>query len=54
MQNLEPLPSSGGETRFRVDLLVDNLNTEPLKIKGIEFKLRLADQGIIDGNARRR
>ena len=25
------------------------MNTEPLKIAGIEFKLRLADQGIIDG-----
>jgi LEA14-like dessication related protein len=51
VQNLEPLPSVGVQTRFRVSLLVDNLNTDPIKIKGIEFKLRLADQGIIDGNA---
>jgi hypothetical protein len=27
------------------------MSTEPLKIKSIEFKLRLADQGIIDGAA---
>lgn len=51
VQNLEPLPSLGGQTRFRVQLLVDNMNTDPLRIKGIEFKLRLADQGIIDGSA---
>lgn len=51
VQSLEPLPSSGAQTRFRVRLLVDNQNTEPLKIRGIEFKLRLADQGIIDGSA---
>ena len=51
VQSLEPLPSSGGQTRFRVSLLVDNQNTEPLRIRGIEFKMRLADQGIIDGNA---
>jgi hypothetical protein len=25
------------------------MNTEPLRLRGIEFKLRLADQGIIDG-----
>jgi LEA14-like dessication related protein len=51
VQSLEPLPSSAGQTRFRVSLLVDNQNTEPLRIRGIEFKLRLADQGIIDGSA---
>jgi LEA14-like dessication related protein len=51
VQSLEPLPSSGTQTRFRARLLVDNQNTEPLKIRGIEFKLRLADQGIIDGSA---
>lgn len=51
VQTLEPLPSSGAQTRFRVRLLVDNQNTDPLKIRGIEFKLRLADQGIIDGSA---
>ncbi len=51
VQNLEPLPSVGGQTRFRLTLLVDNQNTDPLRIRGIEFKLRLADQGIIDGSA---
>jgi LEA14-like dessication related protein len=51
VQTLEPLPSSAGQTRFRVTLMVDNQNTEPLRIRGFEFKLRLADQGIIDGSA---
>ncbi len=49
VQNVEPLRSSAGEQRFRVNLLVDNPNTEPLAIRNIEFKLRLADEGIIDG-----
>lgn len=49
VQNLEPLPSSAGQTRFRVGLLVDNPNTEPLAINSFEFKLRLADEGIVDG-----
>ena len=51
VQTLEPLPSRGGQTRFRVSVMVDNQNTEPLRIRGIEFKLRLADQGILDGSA---
>jgi LEA14-like dessication related protein len=51
VQSLEPLPSVGGQTRFRMTLLVDNQNTDPIRIRGIEFKLRLADQGIIDGSA---
>lgn len=49
VQSLEPLPPSGTAQRFRAVVLVDNLNTEQLRLKGIEFKLRLADQGIIDG-----
>lgn len=48
VQSVEPLPGSPGQ-RFRIALLVDNTNTEPLALKAIEFKLRLADQGIIDG-----
>jgi hypothetical protein len=48
VKSLEALPSPSGETRFRVALFFDNMGTEPLKIKSIEFKLRLADQGIID------
>jgi LEA14-like dessication related protein len=51
VQSLEPLSSRSGQTRFRVRLMVDNQNTEPLRIRGIEFKLRLADQGIVDGSA---
>jgi LEA14-like dessication related protein len=49
VQSVEPLKSSVGEQRFRVNLLIDNPNTEPLAIRNIEFKLRLADEGIIDG-----
>ena len=49
IQNVEPLKSSVGEQRFRINLLIDNPNTEPLAIRNIEFKLRLADEGIIDG-----
>jgi hypothetical protein len=49
VQSLEPLPSSSGQQRFRVALVVDNMATEPVKIRGIEFKLRIADEGIIDG-----
>lgn len=49
VQSLEPLPASAGQQRFRLSLLIDNGNTEPLAIRDIEFKLRLADQGIIDG-----
>jgi hypothetical protein len=46
--SLEPLPRMGSEQRFRAVLRVDNLNTEPLKTRGIDFSLRLAHQGIID------
>ena len=49
VENVEPLRSSAGEQWFRVNLLIDNPNTEPLAIRSIEFKLRLADEGIIDG-----
>jgi LEA14-like dessication related protein len=48
--NLEPLESTGRGQRFRAALLIDNMNTEALKIRNIEFKLSLADQGIVDGN----
>lgn len=47
--SLEPLPAAGAQQRFRAVLLIDNMNTEQLRLRGIEFKLRLADQGIIDG-----
>ena len=51
VQTLVPLSIGVGGQGFRVTVLVDNPNTEPLAIKGIEFKLRLADQGILDGNS---
>ena len=51
VQSLEPLPSGAGRQRFRVSLLIDNPNTEPLPIRGFEFKLRLADEGIVDGSS---
>jgi hypothetical protein len=51
VQSLEPLPPSAGQQRFRVTLLIDNQNTESLRVRGIDFKLRLANEGIIDGQA---
>ena len=48
VQSLEPLPAAGGQ-RFRAVLVVDNMNTEPLKLRGIDFSLRLAHQGMLDG-----
>jgi len=39
----------GAEQRFRATFRVDNMNTEPLKLRGIEFSLRLAHQGLLDG-----
>ena len=49
VQSLEPLPTAGTEQRFRAVLRVDNMHTEPLKLRGIEFQLRLAHLGILDG-----
>lgn len=49
VQSVVALPTSAGPQAFRVSVLIDNLGTEPLKIREIEFKLRLADQGILDG-----
>jgi LEA14-like dessication related protein len=50
VETLAALPSSTPQ-RFRVTLRFDNLNTEPLTIKAIEFKLKLASEGIVDGDA---
>jgi LEA14-like dessication related protein len=49
VQNLEALPPSAGQTRFRTRLIIDNPNTEPILVHSLEFTLRLADQGILDG-----
>jgi LEA14-like dessication related protein len=50
VQNVLAL-SSGTPQRFRVSMLIDNPNTEPLSIKQFEFKLRLANEGILDGRS---
>jgi len=50
VQAIAALPSSSPQ-RFRVTLGVDNLNTEPVTVKTIVFKLKLASEGIIDGNS---
>jgi hypothetical protein len=50
VQAVAALPSSTPQ-RFRVTLRFDNLNAEPLTIKAVEFKLRLANEGIIDGDS---
>ncbi len=49
VQTLAALPASTPQ-RFRVTLLIDNVNTEPMIIRTIEFKLRLANEGILDGD----
>jgi len=49
VQTVEPLPGRPGRQRFRLSLLVDNMSTEPLRLRAIDFKLRLADEGIVDG-----
>ena len=49
VQSLVALPAAAGPQAFRVSVLIDNVGTEPLKLREIEFKLRLADQGILDG-----
>jgi len=49
IQSLEPLASNAGEQTFRAVVLVDNMNTEPMKIKNIEFQMRLGNHGILDG-----
>lgn len=49
VQTVEPLPGRPGQQRFRLSLLVDNMSTEPLRLRAIDFKLRLADEGIVDG-----
>ena len=49
VQNLEALPSSAGPQRFRVGLNIDNPNPDPILVYNLEFQLRIADQGILDG-----
>ena len=47
---LSLLDASAGRQRFRVGLIIDNQNTEPLPIKELKFTLRLANgEGLLDG-----
>jgi len=48
VQSIQALSSTTPQ-RFRVTLLIDNINTEPLVMRNLEFKLRLSNEGIIDG-----
>lgn len=48
---LSALPSSGARQNFRIGLLVDNQNTEPLAIAEIRFTVRLAGEGQIQARA---
>jgi hypothetical protein len=41
-------PGASGQ-RFRVDLLVDNQNPEPLPIEEVRFTLRITGQGVLTG-----
>jgi LEA14-like dessication related protein len=50
VQTIAALPPSSPQ-RFRVTLRIDNLNAEPLTIKALEFKLKLASEGIVDGDS---
>jgi hypothetical protein len=49
-RSLLALPSTAGQQVFRVSVMIDNPNTEALLIRDLEFQLRLADQGILDGH----
>jgi LEA14-like dessication related protein len=49
VENVTALTGGAGQPRFRVTIRIDNTNTEVLPVYSFEFKLRLADQGIIDG-----
>lgn len=48
---LTALKSVAGRQHFRVTLLVDNMNTEPLQIAEVRFTLRLAGEGQLSGVA---
>ncbi len=48
---LSPLRTAAGRQHFRVGLLVDNQNTEPLAIAEVRFTLRIAGEGQIQGKS---
>jgi hypothetical protein len=35
--------------RFRIDVLIDNQNVDPLKIKEVRFTMRVTGQGVLTG-----
>jgi hypothetical protein len=48
---LSALPSTGGRQHFRIGLLIDNQNTEPLAIAEVRFTVRLAGEGQIQATS---
>ena len=46
---LSALPAGANGQRYRVDLLVDNQNSEPLPIEEVRFTLRITGQGVLTG-----
>lgn len=46
---MTPLPVGGSGQRYRLSLLVDNQNPEPLPIKEVRFNMRITGQGVITG-----
>lgn len=42
------LESTGDSQRFRVSLVADNPNAYPIPLRGLEFTIRLAGEGLIE------
>lgn len=49
LTSLTVLPSTSDAQRFRVSLMLDNMNTEPLVVNELRFMLRIASEGRING-----
>lgn len=49
LASLTVLPSTSDSQRFRVSLVLDNMNTEPLVVNKLKFMLRIASEGRMDG-----
>ncbi|AOS98184.1 Late embryogenesis abundant protein [Microbulbifer aggregans] len=48
---LQPLPSSGNELRFRIQLRVFNPNSSELALSGLYYTLKLAGHKVVTGTA---
>jgi hypothetical protein len=46
---LSALQAGASGQRFRLDLLVDNQNSEPLPIEEVRFTMRITGQGVLTG-----